>query len=125
MLRTFLASTCVVASLLFSGCGPVSVTPSVDHPTIYAFSMPGCSGCIRDKVRVDQLERAGYTIIRVDIMAKPALRNRYLVDVVPFYLVVVNGNITLRTNNLDLVIRTVQYGCSLQEESTVPELSRD
>jgi hypothetical protein len=104
MSRVLLASLCVVTSLLFSGCGSVFVTPSVSHPTIFAFSMPGCSGCIRDKSRVDQLERSGYTIIRINIMTQPTLRNRYQVTVVPLYLVVVNDDVILRTNDLDLVM---------------------
>jgi len=121
MLRALLASMCVVVSLLFSGCGPVPVTP-VGRPTIYAFSMPGCSGCVRDKARVDQLENRGHTVIRVDIMAQPEFRRRFRVDAVPLYLVVVNGTVVLRTHDLNLVIQTVQRGCSVQEEAAVSQL---
>jgi len=108
----FLASMCVVMSLLFSGCGPV-ISPS-PRPTIYAFSAHGCLGCIQDKPRIDQLEQDGYRVIRIDVIARPDWRQRYKIVTVPFYLVVCNGTILLRTNNLNLVIRTVNNGCKVQ-----------
>ncbi len=125
-MRLLLASACVVAFLLcFSGCGPVPSTPSVDRPAIYAFFAPGCSGCVKDKVRVDQLERAGYPIQRVDITIHVKWRQKYRVNAVPFYLVVCHGKIVLRTHDLNLVIRTIRNGCSVQTQAAMPQLSRD
>jgi len=110
-----LACVCVVASLLFSsGC---ELTPSapIDHPTILAFSMPGCGGCVKDKPRLVQLERDGYIIQRINISLQPKLRRKYRVVSVPLYLVIRRERIVLRTNNLNLVIRTVQDGRSVQK----------
>lgn len=116
--RSLLASVCVVASLLcFSGCGPVPLTPSVDRPTIYAFSAPGCLGCARDKPRLEQLECAGYSIQRVDITIYPEWRQKYSINAVPFYLVVCHGKIVLQTHNLNLVIRAIRNGCSVQKKA--------
>jgi len=126
MWRRLLASMCVVASLLFSGCGPVLTPPDLGccRPTIYAFSAPGCSGCIKDKPRVAQLEQAGCKVIRIDIAARPDWRKKYSVNAVPFYLVVRKGSIVLRTHDLNLVIQAVNNGCKIQE-ATLPQLSGD
>jgi len=111
-----LACVCVVASLLFSsGCELTPSTVPVDHPTILAFSMPGCGSCVKDKSRLVQLERDGYSIQRINISLQSELRWKYRVVSVPFYLVIRHERIVLRTNNLDLVIRTVQDGRSVQK----------
>lgn len=125
-MRSLLASVCVVASLLFlSGCGPVPLTPSISRPTIYVFSAPGCSGCERDKPYVNQLERAGYSIQRVDITVYPEWQQKYRINVVPFYFVVCHGKIVLRTHDLNLVIRIIRNGCSVQTQAAMPQLPRD
>lgn len=125
-MRLFLASVCVVASLLFlSGCGPVPSTPSVGRPVIYAFSAPGCSGCLEDKSLLIQLERAGYVIRRVDITIYPRWREKYRIESVPLYLVVRRRMIVLRTHDLNLVIRAVQNGSSVQNQAAMSQLSRD
>lgn len=95
----------VVFLLCFSGCEPAS---SSRHATIYAFSASGCAGCILDKPQLARLERQGYKIVRVDIHAFPLWRKRYNIRVVPFYLVVTNGCVILRTHDLDLVIKTIR-----------------
>lgn len=89
---------------------------------IYAFSMPRCSGCERDKPRLAQLERAGYTVHRVDISIHPEWQRRYRVKAVPFYLVIRLGKIVLRTLDLDLVIRTVQNGSSVHGQAAMSQL---
>ena len=123
-MRLLLASVCVVASLLFfSGCGPVPLTPSVDRPTIYAFSTPGCSSCVKDKPRLEQLERAGYSIQYVDITIHPEWQQKYRINAVPFYLVVCHGKIVLQTHNLNLVIRAIWNGCSIQKKTAMSQLS--
>lgn len=123
MVRRFLATMCVVASLLFSGCGPVPLPPNKDccRPTIYAFSGPGCAPCMRDKPRVAQLEQAGYKVYHIDITVQPDWARRYKIESVPFYLVVCKGHVVLRTHNLNLVIQTVNNGCKVQE-TAVPQL---
>ena len=123
-MRSLLASVCVVASLLFlSGCGPVPSTPSISRPTIYAFFMPGCSGCVKDKSRLAQLERAGYSVCRVDITINSWMQKKYRINAVPFYLVVCHGKIVLRTHDLNLVIRIIRNGCSVQTQAAMPQLS--
>jgi hypothetical protein len=112
-MRAFLASMCVVTSLLFSGCGPVPVTPNIGRPMIYAFSTPGCLGCVRDKPRLDQLERGGFTVFHINILAQPELRKRYNINAVPFYVVYVGNCVVLRTHDLNLVIQRVQNGSSV------------
>lgn len=107
-MKFLLASLCVVSLLCFSGCGPVPSTPSVDRPTIYAFSAPWCSACVRDKARVNQLERAGYTVVRINIMSRPDLRKRHQIHAVPLYLIISRGRVVLRTHNLNLVIQTLR-----------------
>lgn len=125
-MKSLLASVCVIASLLFlSGCGPVLSTPSVNRLTIYAFFVPGCLDCERDKPYVNQLERAGYLIQRVDITIYPKWRRKYRINAVPFYLVVRRGKIVLRTHDLNLVIRIIRNGCSVQTQAAMPQLSRD
>ena len=120
-MRLFLPSVCVVASLLFFfGCGPILSTPSANRPTIYAFSAPGCLGCERDEPRVNQLERAGYLIQRVDIVDYPEWRQKYHVNVVPLYLVVCHGKIVLRTHDLNTVIQAIQNDCSIQKQAAMP-----
>jgi thiol-disulfide isomerase/thioredoxin len=124
-MRLFLASVCVVASLLFSGCEPVPVTPSSNRPTIFAFSASWCTACKRDEPRLNQLEQAGNQVWHIDIDVRTDLRQKYSVNSVPLYLVVRNGRIVLRTNDLNLVIRAVRNGRKIQEQTTVPELSGD
>lgn len=124
-MRLFLASVCVVASLLFSGCEPVPVTPSSNRPTIFAFSASWCTACKRDVPRLNQLEQVGYRVVHVDIDAQPGMRQQYHIRAVPLYLVVRNGLVVLRTDDLNLVIRAVQNGRKVQEQTAVPELSRD
>lgn len=114
-MRAFLVSVCVVTSLLFSGCGSVPVTPIIGRPMIYAFSTLGCSGCVRDKPRLDQLERGGLTVFHIDILVQPELRKRYNVNAVPLYVVYVDNCVVLRTHDLNLVIQRVQNGSSVQE----------
>lgn len=118
-MRRFLVLMCVVASLLFFGCEPVSLP--LDNGcsclTIYAFSMPGCSGCVRDKPRVIKLEQAGYRVIHIDIVNQPTWRRKYKVDSVPFYLVIRGGHIVLRTHDLNLVIKAVNNGCKIQTKT--------
>jgi len=67
-----------------------------------------------------QLERAGYIIRRVDITIFPRWQRKYRIDTVPFYLVVRHGKIVLRTHDLNLVIRTVQNGSSVQTKAAMP-----
>ena len=120
-MNLFSASVCVVASLLFlSGCGPVSSPPSAGNPAIYAFSMPGCLGCVIDQPHLVQLERAGHTVHRVDITISLHWRRKYRIDSVPFYLVVRHGKIVLRTHDLNLVIRVLQNGPSAQTQAAMP-----
>lgn len=108
-MRLFLASVCVAVSLLFlPGCGEVLSTPSTNYPTIYAFSAPGCVGCARDKSRLNQLERAGYLVRRVDITIRGKWQRKYRVKAVPLYLVIDRGKIVLRTHDLNLAIRTIR-----------------
>lgn len=68
---------------------------------------------MRDKPRVNQLERAGYTIHRVDISINPWCQRRYRFAAVPFYLVVRHGEIVLRTHDLNLVIQVVRNARSI------------
>lgn len=109
MWRQFLASMCVVASLLFSGCGPVLLPPGngCDRPTIYAFSATWCSGCNADKPRLAQLEQEGFKVVRVDLDKRPDLQQKYHIEAVPLYFVVCGDRVVLRTNELSQVIKTV------------------
>jgi hypothetical protein len=113
----------VVAFLLFlSGCEPVPSTPSAGSPTIYAFSAPGCSGCLSDKTLLLKLERAGYTIRRVNVAIYPGWQRKYRFDAVPFYLVIRRGKVVLRTHDLNLVIRTVWNASSVQSQAAMSQL---
>jgi len=113
-MKSFLALVCVVASLLFlSGCGPVPSTPSAGSPAIYAFSMPGCFGCARDKPRLAELERVGYSVLYIDITTYPEWRRMCHIEEVPLYFVVRSRRIVLRTHDLNLVIRMLQNGSSV------------
>lgn len=107
-MKSLLVSLCVVATLLFVlGCEPVSPMPPGPIPcatVVIAFSAPGCSGCIKDKPRVEALERQGYTIVRVNIQADPERARRYGVTAVPIYIVIRYGRVVVKTPNLDLVI---------------------
>jgi thiol-disulfide isomerase/thioredoxin len=111
-MKSLLASLCVVATLLVVlGCEPVSPTPPGPIPcstVVIAFSAPGCSGCIKDKPRVDALERQGYTVVRVNIQADPERARRYGVTAVPVYIVVRCGKVVVKTPNLDLAIQMLR-----------------
>jgi len=115
-MKSLLAFLCVVATLLFVlGCGePVSPTPPGPTPcatVVIAFSAPGCGGCLKDKPRVDALERQGYTVIRVNIQAEPERARRYGITAVPVYVVVKCGRVVVKTPNLDLAIQTLGKRC--------------
>lgn len=111
-MRSLLASFCVVVTLLFVlGCKPVSPTPPGPIPcstVVIAFSAPGCSGCIKDKPRIDALERQGYTVVRVNVQADPERARQYGVTAVPVYVVVKCGRVVVKTSNLDLVIQMLR-----------------
>lgn len=123
MIRRFLVSVCVVVSLLFSGCEPVlSPADRCSRPTIYAFSAPGCLACIRDKPSIEWLERAGYRVVRIDIVVQPDWRRRYNINAVPLYFVVCNGRVSLRTSDLNIVIRAVNNGRKIQRQAALSQL---
>jgi len=111
-MKSLLVFLCMVATLLFVlGCSePVSPTPPGPTPcatAVIAFLAPGCGGCLKDKPRVDALERQGYTVIRVNIQADPERARRYGITAVPVYIVVKCGRVVVKTPNLDLVIQTL------------------
>jgi len=115
-MKSLLASLCVVATLLFIlGCQqPVSPTPPGPipcAPVVIAFSAPGCSGCIKDKLHVDALERQGVRVIRVNIQVDPERARRYGVTAVPIYIVVRCGKVVVKTPNLDLAIQVLGKRC--------------
>ena len=87
----------------FIGCELESPASPTARPIIYVFTAPGCYGCDQDKPRVDQLERAGYTVVRFNIMIHLESRRRYHVDAVPLYLVIYHNKVVLRTHDLNLV----------------------
>lgn len=114
MWRQLLASMCVVASLLFSGCGPVPLSPNQNcRPTIYAFSAPWCSACRQDEPILTKLEQAGYKVVCVDIDVHPDWQQKYRVTSVPLYLVICRGSIVLRTNDVSVVIQRMNRGCQI------------
>jgi len=77
---------------------------------------------MQDKLRLQQLEYAGYLIQRVDITIYPEWQQKYRVNAVPFYLVVCHGKIVLRTHDLNLVIRTIRNECSIQKQAAMSQL---
>ena len=101
-MRFFLLYICAV-SLFIAGCGPVPQSPN--PPTIYAFSASWCSNCQKDKTRLQEFEADGHQVVRFDIDKRPDLVQKYQITAVPYYLVVVNGKILLKTHNIEEVIR--------------------
>lgn len=113
MWRRLLASMCVVASLLFFGCGPVPSPPNQNcRPTVYAFSAPWCSACQQDKPILTKLEQAGYKVVRVNIDVHPDWQRKHHITSIPLYLVICRGSVVLRTPDIDVVVRRVNRGCA-------------
>lgn len=122
-MRLFLASMCAIASLFISGCGPVPGPPSSSSPTIYVFSAEWCLACQQDKPRLKQFEEDGYCVKYIDIDKYPKLRYKYNVTLVPCYIVICDGQMMLRTHDLNQAIQAVRNGCSVQKQEAVSKLS--
>jgi thiol-disulfide isomerase/thioredoxin len=108
----------IMATALLFGCEPTPVapwpTPDQRHeaqpdqqhhqccrPKIIAFGAAWCSVCVAGHAKLDELERMGVEVDRVNIDEHPDLVAQNHITSIPVYLVSRCGHPTVRTQNID------------------------
>jgi thiol-disulfide isomerase/thioredoxin len=128
-MKTFCTSVLVplstiVATVLLFGCEPsrpmpVAPMPVPDQhsarpdrrpdqcsrPKIIAFGADWCTVCIAGHAKLDELERMGVEVERVNIDEHPDLAAQNHITSIPVYLVIRCGHPTVRTQSIDEAVR--------------------
>lgn len=99
---------CIV---LIVGCEQAELKES-SHPRtshqVLAFSAAWCGSCQRDKAMLEQLERRGVRVVRVDADSQPDLVTRYRVDRLPTYVVLQDGQEIRRTGSIFVLMKLLK-----------------
>ena len=83
-------------------------TPVVNKPqntvVLTVFSSKRCGGCQAIKTKVDQLEKSGIKVVRVDVDARPEVAKSNGITSLPTIIVEI-GDKVYRSQDIDQVIR--------------------
>jgi thiol-disulfide isomerase/thioredoxin len=114
----------LLALLLLTGCRPTPVAPLPTpdqhqvqpvqpdkkqpiccRPTIWAFGAEWCGSCRAGQQKLDDMEKMGVAVMRVNIDQRPDLAAQYAITSIPVYYVIRCGHETVRTQNIDEAVR--------------------
>jgi thiol-disulfide isomerase/thioredoxin len=117
----------IVATILILGCQPptpVAPWPTPNHerqqqeqqhqqehkpccpPKIIAFGAEWCPTCVAGHAKLDELERRGVVVERVDLdKCSETTKQYYGITSIPVYFVIRCGHETVRTQNIDEAVR--------------------
>ncbi len=104
-MRRLLATLIVL--LVLTGCEQANTPCPAPGPSLFAFHATWCQPCQRDKPLLDEV-RSEFPVMDVDFDSQHDIAVQYRVQVLPFYIVIVDGQEAFRTMNLREAIRALR-----------------
>lgn len=113
--QVLLPLAALLATLLIFGCEPVAPRPVrlerqhilVVRPKVIAYGAEWCAACRAGQSFLTFLEEKGVTVERINIDEHPDLVAKYAITSIPVYFVIRAGHETMRTQDLDDVLRCI------------------
>jgi thiol-disulfide isomerase/thioredoxin len=80
---------------------PLNPIPAKNEPHVLDFYTTWCGPCRAAAPKIDQLEREGFKIARIDCDKDTVTADRYGIERYPTYVVIVNDKEVYRTHSAD------------------------